>query len=674
MATHWVDITDGDDANGGTSYADAVQTLPAAHDLLEADADTTVTLNVVNSGTYNLTANTTETYVSTGATSQTFTIRGVDSAGDPALVTVESLAVGTSQRFFQFWRGNVVYENFYVDYTPSAVLSGTQYFQDLAGTGDIGDLTLNYCHFRAYAYGSVGANQPTNQIWDPTAGRQGEKNFNYCVFENMLQGVSPPMVVNQLNTSVSIDHCVILDSYSAHTQHAGLLNMGVGGPAGDSLVFTNNTIAAQWDPASGTINELIKLSYTSGGAMNECSIHDNVILLDNIGGSNDATVIRGLFYGHSSGSPAVTATVESIGYNVVYGGVDFPWADFTNGIYYEGIFEGLAADPVATDSTSFGSATEDTLFKDMASTYAWEVNGGAVTLTVPADARLVAEDASGTGGAPPGALPLALVNPSIVATTADALYVAETDVVNVLFTYTEDATTGATGSTVVITIPDEFDYVQDAASSGSYNSTSKTWTLGTLAGGATATLTLRLVVNTFVATDYDLTVTGTITTHGSGLDLGINVADDVAFLGFAGAGGDDDPGIPGSPSRVPLLDVMPTTEPRFFLDVNQKIQTKRNREKEIYTRYDEEDIQFSEFRSGVLLLATNTSATYNMGGLERANYFMYEADNAVQLAINGGTFLPAAKQVAVTQGAITSLKFQNTSTSTDAEIFILVVD
>ena len=71
MATHWVDITDGSDANGGTSYGDAKQTLPAIEVLLEADSDTAVQVNMVNSGTYNLTTSATETYVSGGTASQT---------------------------------------------------------------------------------------------------------------------------------------------------------------------------------------------------------------------------------------------------------------------------------------------------------------------------------------------------------------------------------------------------------------------------------------------------------------------------------------------------------------------------------------------------------------------------------------------------------------------------
>jgi hypothetical protein len=131
---------------------------------------------------------------------------------------------------------------------------------------------------------------------------------------------------------------------------------------------------------------------------------------------------------------------------------------------------------------------------------------------------------------------------------------------------------------------------------------------------------------------------------------------------------------PDDQARVPLIDVLPTVEPRFFLDANIRLRTRRNRQEENYLRDDTEDIQFSEFRGAVVNLATNTSLTFNMGGIERASYLLYEADNAVQLSVNGGTFMPSATQVAITKGAVSSLKLKNASTTVAAEVFILVVD
>ena len=674
MATHWVDITDGSDANGGTSYIDAKQTLPAIEVLLEADSDTAVQVNMVNSGTYNLTANITETYVSTGLTSQTFTFKGVDSAGDPALVTIESLGVGSSQRFFQFWRGNVVYENLFVDYTPSSGLTATQLFHDLAGSGDLGDLTFNYCHFRAYAYGSVGTAQPTNQIWDSTAGRQGEKNFNYCVFENMLQGVSAPMTVNQQNTSVSIDHCVILDSYSAHDQHSALLNMGVGAPTNDSLVFTNNTIAGQWDPATGTIKELVQLSYTSAGAMDECSIHDNVILLDNIGGSNDATVTRGLFDGHDSGSPAITATVENIGYNVIYGGADFPWVDFTNGIYYEGIFEGLAADPVATDSTSFGTADEDTLFNDMATTFAWPVNSDQITLTVPADARLIAELDSGTGGALPGALPAAVTDYTVTATTDRTGYKTSTGAfLSAGFGTITVSNLGsnATGVLVDVVIPSTgLTTVAVTPSQGTY--AAGVWTIGALNSGSSVTLVWSFTVDTDAAAG-DRTLSATFNDGNPG--AGIDTTDDTDSAVFAIRVPPASSGDPGSPATQPFLDVVPVNADVWEMDLNVAMQTKRNRLRRHYLRSDVEGQYLREFSVRRVNVATNTSTQITLGGIEAAEFLILESDIQVDVSAGNTTGLWIAGKLFLISGAdFEQLHVRNQSTSATAVVHYGVID
>jgi hypothetical protein len=521
MATHWVDIADGSDSNGGTSYVDAKQTLPAIEVLLEADSDTAVQVNMVNSGVYNLTAHASETYVSTGAESQTFTFTGVDSAGDPALVTIESLAVGSSQKFFQFWRGNVVYENLFVDYTPSAVLTSTQYFHDYAGTGDIGDLTFNYCHFRAYAYGSVGANQPSNQIWDPNTGRTGAKTLNYCAFENMCQGISAPMAFNTATISLTVDHCVFLDKYAAHDQKAAAINFGAAAGTGDTFVFTNNTVVAQFDPAAGLVQPFVILAYTTTSTMDECSIHDNVVFLDNIGGSNDGTLASGLFYGQNSGSPTIDATVENIGYNVLYTGGDFPWSDFANGAYVEGIFEGLAADPVATDSTSFGSATEDTLFSDMATTFAWPVNSDQITLTLPADARLITELTSGTAGAIPGALPAAVTDYTVTTTTNRSGYkVSSASYESAGFgtiTISNDGN-NATGVAVAVTLPSQgITTVLTTPSQGTF--LGGVWTVGSLAHGASATLVWSFTIDSDAAGgDRTLSAAWSAGSPESGLD------------------------------------------------------------------------------------------------------------------------------------------------------------
>ena len=138
----------------------------------------------------------------------------------------------------------------------------------------------------------------------------------------------------------------------------------------------------------------------------------------------------------------------------------------------------------------------------------------------------------------------------------------------------------------------------------------------------------------------------------------------------------DDVVIPDAPARVPWIDVVPYTEPRFELAVNHRLRTRRNRSEENYLRHDEEGVLFSEWRSVGAVVTTNTSLAVNLGGIERASYLMLESDVAVQLSVNGGSFLPAAKQWSLSQGQFSSLKIKNPSTTAgdDAQVVLVVVD
>jgi hypothetical protein len=249
--------------------------------------------------------------------------------------------------------------------------------------------------------------------------------------------------------------------------------------------------------------------------------------------------------------------------------------------------------------------------------------------------------------------------------------VLEGDSLDVTFTYTEDAASNTDGTTVALTYPTSFTLNSSKVTLGSV--ASDVWTLaGTSAGGSTA-LVLSFTVNTEVRGDT-LPVVATITAHGSGISLGGDTGDDTDTVTFTGLGIEGGVTDPDSTARVPVIDVIPTVEPRYELDMNLRMRTRRNRAEEAYVRYDEEDILFSEYRGAVVNLATNTSLTLNLGGVERANYLLAESDYAVQVSINGGSFLPASKQLAIGRGAITSLTLKNNSTTNAAEVFVLAVD
>jgi uncharacterized repeat protein (TIGR01451 family) len=666
MATHWVDITSGSDSNGGTSYADAVKTLPKAHDLLEADADTAVNLNIVNSGTYNLTADLNETYVSAGTTSQTFTIRGVDSAGNPAQVTVESLGAGTAQRFFQFWRGNVIYENFLVDWTPSSGLTGTQYFHKDAGNGDIGDLTFNYCHFRAYAYGSVGTKQPSNQVWDAASAgsREGVRSINYCLFENMRQGINSPVQWTQLNTDLTVDHCTVLDKYVTHDQLASFIRYGVAAPTDQTFVFTNNTLSGQMD-AKTNIPPYVLLGYTSAGVIDECTIHDNVLFLDNIGGSLNSSVTVGLMQFAGIASPGtITATIENIGYNVFYAGADYPWADFTLGLYAYGLSDAFVSDPLPTDATSFGSATEGTLFNDPSSTYEWSV--GSISITVPADVRLIAEQTSGTGGAVPGALPASTTDYTVaVSSSRTAPKVGESLVLTVAVS---NSGSSATGVKVNAAIPTGLTLVSSSASAGSY--AAGVWTVGTLADSGAELLQITCTVDAGTEGN-SITFTGTWAEGSPG--TGGSTSDDtdsvlIRVLDTA------DPQDPDGSGAVPYIDTYPIYATDLKLSLNSGIKLRKNREVYGALRGDIEDVRWREGSFRCINLAGSTTTKLVLGGIERGEYLIMDSTTQIQISVGNGTnlYFPA-KFVVLGSGDFEQVYLKNIGT-TAATVHIGVTD
>ena len=681
MATHWVDVADGSDSNGGTSYGDAKQTLPACEVLMEADSDNDVTLNVVNSGTYNLTADLNETYISTGTTSQTFTFRGVDSAGDPALVTIESLSSGSPQRFFQVWRGNIVCENFYVDYAPSSIISATQYFMSQAGTGDLGDATYSYCHFRGIAYGTVDAGA-TNRITGFASNRIDTQNFNYCVFENMLKGNNSPLEsASGEGQTMLVDHCVVLESLPVTTsQRRALCRFGSAIATGDSFTFTNNTMSVQYDPlgTASTVAPMVEFAYTNATTMANCEIHDNVLFLANTGGTNDATLDEGFFFGVDAAGPAIGATVFDVGYNVLYTDADFPDGDITNPLYYEGPFDSQpdhgSGDYFLTDTVSFGVADEDTLFNDMASTYAWSVNSNQITLTLPADARLIVGLTAGTGGALPGALPAGVTDYTVTAVTDRATYKQSDGALLSsgfgTITITNNGT-NATGVVVAVTLPSQgITTLLSTPSQGTFDGA--VWTVGALNDGASATLTWSFTVDVDAAGgNRTLSAAFSAGVPGTGIDTSDDT-DSAIFLIRVPPPASGDPEDAGS---QPFLDMVPVNADEWEMDLNVAMRTKRNRLRRHYLRSDIEGKYIREISLRRITVGTNISTQIVLGGIEAGRFLILESDVQVDVSAGNTTGLwIAGKLFIVSGGDFEQLHVRNNSTTVEAAVHYGVTD
>lgn len=666
MATHWVDGLNGSDSNGGTSYGDAKQTISAGAALLDADSDATVQLNIVNSTTYSM-----DTVVNDvsfdGTLSQDFTITGCDSSGNPAFVSV--IPNTTSACWFMVVNTcqTCTVQYFDVNFDDSKASTTTQTFWGYGSSGDQGDITLQYIRCR----GTSDLTMPngSRRIMGTTAfERSNVRTVRYCYMENCRSTLT---LGSATNAQWHIhDNVFLFDSTGQIS--SGAITLPNYGAAGHDVRFYDNTIYFN-HVLNGNMPSFWSFS-GSGADVGRWDLYNNFSWCDQDPDGGSSTLTTSWIY--QSGGTGV-ASSGTRGYNVWYSGPNLTDADIS-GTWVNGtIMAPDDTDNFTTDSVAYEQA-DTAVFYDPASTYAWEPAGIAsgLSITIGKDLRPLVELTSGQSGTIPGALPAATVNPGLAITLNGSSIIEKNDKRQISLTYTEDSAQGGTAGTVVtFTIPSIFTVTRSKTASGSYSS--GVWTVGAVSAGASVTLNLFLRVNDDPASETDYAVQADITSHWSGNQLAGDTSDDSVSVTMTGLVTEDDGGDvsnPDNPARVPLIDVLPYSEPRFELDVNQRIRTRRNRVEEVYSRADKEDIQFNEFRSAVVNLATNTTLTFSLGGIQRASHFMLEADNAVQVKINGGTFLPAAKVWAVVDGQIDSLVLKNASTTDASEIYIVAVD
>lgn len=658
--TYWVDPVSGSDANAGTTFGAALETINGAGAKIAAAGDgNDFTVNLTNTSTHAPSSTSTQR---SGQATSTIVYRGTDSSGDPAFADVQpGASCGTIFHHEDFASIIVEYLDINLEDHPSTM--------SILSIGDTtGAAIVRYCKC---TYSDIGQPQDTstkfivNRTFD-TPYADTEVEIYGCYFVNWRPRISN--VTHSATMTTEVSYCVFYNEQE-----------GGAGPGVGPLWQANETVhmhhCTQWAKASsgtsvtGVLTGIMANTAFSGDA-GHVLLKDNLMWRD----SPDAALAVSNTGEFIQGQPPGSATFSSadIGYNIFVTGPNLT-AYGTPGdlVNYDGLPFNPGVDDLYDGDQRDDNVADTAVFSDPSSTYDWTPDGSSLAITIDKDLRLIDYTAASSTGGLVGALPAASVNPSIAGSTTAPNSLVEGDTISVTFTYTEDAGDNTDGTTVSLSYPSSFTLNSAKTVNGSV--ASDVWTITGTSVGGTATLTLDFTVNTNVQGD-SLDVTATITAHGSGTGLGGDTGDDAAtveFLGLTIAGGVTNP---DSPARVPLVDVIPTVEPRFELDVNIRLKTTRNRERSDYLRYDQEDELFSEYRSAVVNVTTNSSLTFNLGGVERASYMLMESDYAVQLSVNGNSFLPASKQATIAEGAITSLKLKNNSTTNTAEVYVLVVD
>lgn len=650
--TLWVDPVSGSDAAAGTSFATAVETIDGAHAKMAAAGNgNDYTVNLVNTGTHEH-LNTTRSAVDNQTTS-TFLIRGTDSSGNPAMVTIAATAISTTSTSKACWyireSAGVTFEYLRWDCTAMDASTLTLFFLYSRDDSDGHLHTFRYCEF-------LGAD-----IGDSPAGLR-----NIVSWENITDGQRPTAIVQDcylqnmgdpFATSVTkwiMHHCV--------RHEVGDLAAAVRLPsfADADCEYYNNTLYLV-STGTGTktllLNGALKTALASG-SYNELSAYNNVVwmeITDAVGG----VPATGVFIGTNGTATIATGTV---GYNILYTGPILEGYSALGMVLYD-------EEPFAASYTGDivqRAQAASVLFNDIDSAYAWTPEGSAVALSVAQDLRLVVHTTAGLSGGLPGALPAAATDYTASAST-DRNSPAPGETVTLTFGMS-NAGTDSTGVEATITGITGLTQVSVTASQGTYSA--GLWQLGNLNDGASASLVITYTVD---ADQSGSTLTPTIT-WSDGLPSSGNLGDDTASVTLTVLD-TDDVNDPSGTAVVPYLDVLPIFATDLQLQFNMRMSSKKNRLRRHYIRADIEGQRWREFSTKQIVLGTNTTQQVNLGGIQRGEFLFVISDEVIQVSVGNQTNLYApAKVVALQGGDFEQVWIKNTSLTTDAVVWIGAVD
>ena len=674
--TYWVDPNAGNDVNDGKSYANRIKTIVQLVTNMEADGNgNDFTINCLNTADYVATGNRNDVQCN-GLTTSTFVFRGVsDSSATPAFATV--IPGGASTRYFIYFSGSLTctFEYFDCDGTADELSNCSLLFMSYGPNTN--GVDVRYCKFRG---GDVIAGTKSNVTVYPVSyvSASGITDFwdvHHCVFENST-------TLNVWATSTITQDTRIFDNVfifnTSGTSTIVLWNI-VGGAAGWDFSFYGNTCYVNFNDTT-TLSGLIRNTEFSDAI--DIDFYNNVFYYD--------TDRLGVSTGVVTGSAVSTGSlvpITAIGYNL------FLKSDNIDGFGIDPYYTDPPWDPdisgtplTATPDLYTGdvydiTAAEAEIFNAPTTAYDWTPDGSSVAIEIPKDLRLLQHQDIGLADSTPGALPPAT-------TTYTVTCVARRNYFNPGDAVTFDITITNTGveaqSIVLLTdpMPADLNYITGNESQGTftYNEVGKTgsWAVGTLASGATATLQVGYIAPFGVEDVQTMTATwssGSLGASGSSVLTATDTATPLSSTGGGGAGDGGDPG--DNPATVPFIDTLPLDGDIHKMDINLRIATARNREREQYVRYDVEGKRWAEARIMRVNVATNTAVEINLGGIEQGHYLLVESDSPVLVSVNGtavADYIPQAKAVVLIDTKIEQLAVKNTSTSTSANVLIAVVD
>lgn len=654
MATYWVSSS-AKGAADGSSYADAVGTLPAGIALCTAKGDI---LNVINDGDH--TWPTSETDLPAGTKGTSFSdygtlIRGVaDSAVETPEVASVVASGGDAARYFVRViadTGYAIVRNLEFDASGKTADTFTYYASRLRDTGspDPGPIRLEGCAFIGGATGvaptgvrlaySTHASSPPagselfeildcyfqNWITAASAGATLEKTFQGCVFYNDVQGAGGSTFFSQTLAS------------------------GSGGAFG----FIGNTIFQ--DIGNSVFGA--PLNYTVSGAFDAGTVNvkDNLVFLESTSAGPGAHFM-------ADAGPATGSFSGTIDYNVLLGGPNVAAGDLHPEAWYHDLWD---VSP-ANDQYAYEQATASVFF-DPSSAYDWDPLNNGATISILKDLRprlytAASESGGAVGALPPGETDLTVTN----ASDRSSPKVDET----VIFTVTA-SNSGSDDSNVEVdgAVPSGLTFVGAVVTVGSYDSGTGIWTIGDLDDAASATLTLTVTVDSDQAgntINYTATISGDLDETNSGDNTATATLSVVA----------DDVDDPGGDAVTPVIDTYPLYKPDLQFNLNMRLQLKKNRVREFYLGNNVEGQRWLEMLSRQITLSTNTTTTVNLGGIQRAEFMLVESDEPVQVGVGNASvnLYPASKVVALVGTDFEMLQIKNPSLTTEANILVVVTD
>ena len=658
--THWVDGVGGNDGNDGKSYANRIATMTQLKTNIDADGNgNDYTINVLNTGTYELTTGTGLVQVDNQTTS-TFHFRGVsDSSETPAMVNLASPVTSVSTFFYVREHVSCVYEYFKVDFSPNV---GGNAHAFCYARENSNNLEIRYCHFKGGTFGTGLSSTNNDRVVNRQTFVDEAGSVHHCIFENMhdtfvqtVSGAGSTKYQFYFNVIVTDAEDVASawngPSFSNATQDMRCYNntyYAISAATASVKYFTNGWMTV----GIGT------------GAIGRLDNYNNVVWID-----EDSTVISvGRFCGGSAAGSS-TITTGQLGNNIYYTGPNVN--DIGNIENYHGTGPWVpGVDDEYDGDVRVDNAADTVLFADPTITLGWTPTGSSVELTVPMDLRLVAHQTAGVGGAAPGALGAATTDYTATLTTDKANpEVAE----SVTLTATM-ANSGTEATTVVATMTGltGLTFVSATPSQGSYDDATGIWTIGTIADAASASMVLVYTVD---AGQEGNSLTPTFTFTSGDLDAGAPTADDTASvtLSVLDTG---DPSDPEGSGVVPYLDVLPIYATDLQLDLNMRMSSKKNRLQRHYIRGDIEGRRYREFSTKRIVLATNTTMQVSLGGIQRGDFLFMESDQLIQISISNATtnlYVPA-KVLVLSDGDFEQVWIKNTSLTVEANVWIGAVD